>query len=710
MKLTPIYLRSLITEVLNEKLYGKLAILYTASKSPPEEYVPIVNGDIVDPGKVTGAVYGKGLYTVYDEKNSDMKTHTFSGKYGRYIYKIKQNISNFICFDEEPCIKVWGSSFSPYEQAIKAIGKTEVIKKERITIEEDFALFKKLPAKNGKYEDGTYSESVAKKFVKIFKGMMSGVMFTHDPEIDKDGSVCVVFDPSSSLIIEHGDLLGDTQKKLFATDKIEPIYDKIEDIEWTRADLSSSKTVSYKTPDTSRFDAKNKEQKINTDIFANDYHAFRELTNKKNGRTYEMYYPEIAEKTKSTQIATHIYFLTKRIPEEEISQPDSARPMLRRREYFESINSAIYKNKNFTFDHAVAMGWSLRRNQRASIKVGDYTQLSPKQMLIDAVVSRSPKTAENVKRAMDIHQEGLYGITQLLYPVNQIDEEIVKNVIIPHPYAEISGILKKVALEFPQLIKDGLLDIEYYYQYLRENVDNYDETIRETFPDTYENVLFYFLSSSKQEIVDNYMEQFQWRTHQQTEFVKNWNTWAAPFLIRIVLGNLKRLLSRLNNPDEAEEIYESTLRAVNQNTKVIELMDKRKSIDKSKGLEKQIIDKILDFPIPDGWEIITNDDLLSNILTINSSSKNSIDIYYEAKNKFLEFSFYIKPKGELKQILLNPDSLLPLNINEAEEALKDYMTPLLTERGLKPLDYVEISKSTQSKIPCYEYSCGHDEE
>ena len=147
------------------------------------------------------------------------------------------------------------------------------------------------------------------------------------------------------------------------------------------------------------------------------------------------------------------------------------------------------------------------------------------------------------------------------------------------------------------------------------------------------------------------------------------------------------------------------MRAVKQNPTFGDLADKRKNKEQSKGLEKQIVDKILDFPAPDGWEIITNDDLLSNIFVINNTSDSSIDISYEEEGKFLEFVFYIKPKGDLEQILLNPESSQPFDEQEAEKAFKDYINPFLAERGLEPLGYVDIIKSRNAKPPYYIYDC-----
>lgn len=118
------YLKSYIKHVLlQERVFGAQAIVYHGSKTPPNVMIPILLKDEFVAGGEQGAMYGPGLYTVYDE---DYSTRTFNGSYGDYVYKLKVNLYGFIIFDPDICKKVYGKKMSPMEQ-LEMLGHDDVI-------------------------------------------------------------------------------------------------------------------------------------------------------------------------------------------------------------------------------------------------------------------------------------------------------------------------------------------------------------------------------------------------------------------------------------------------------------------------------------------------------------------------------------------------------------------------------------------------------
>ncbi len=64
-------LRSLIREtLLTEEVYGAQAVVYHGTEADPEDLVSALLNDEFRPGEGGGSMYGKGLYTVYDLKET----------------------------------------------------------------------------------------------------------------------------------------------------------------------------------------------------------------------------------------------------------------------------------------------------------------------------------------------------------------------------------------------------------------------------------------------------------------------------------------------------------------------------------------------------------------------------------------------------------------------------------------------------------------
>lgn len=124
MRISERQLRKIISGLIVEKVFGAQAIVYHGSKTPPDVMIPILLKNEFMAGGEQGAMYGGGLYTVYDE---DKNTRTFRGDYGDYVYKLKVNLSGFIIFDQGVCKKVYGKKMSPMEQLIM-LGHEDVVR------------------------------------------------------------------------------------------------------------------------------------------------------------------------------------------------------------------------------------------------------------------------------------------------------------------------------------------------------------------------------------------------------------------------------------------------------------------------------------------------------------------------------------------------------------------------------------------------------
>lgn len=103
-----------IRKVLSEKVYGKIATVFHSSRAKPEDFIPLLVSGNFHPGGGAGAMYGPGLYTVFQLKGS--KTANFG--YGDNIYKLKLNLDGFLVLSVEICKKVYGRSLSLKDQLL----------------------------------------------------------------------------------------------------------------------------------------------------------------------------------------------------------------------------------------------------------------------------------------------------------------------------------------------------------------------------------------------------------------------------------------------------------------------------------------------------------------------------------------------------------------------------------------------------------------
>ena len=178
-------LRSLIREaLLTEEVYGAQAIVYHGTKADPRKLISALLNDEFAPGKGAGAMYGKGLYTVYDLKG----TQTESGGYGSHIIKLKLNLYGYIIFDPDVALRVYKAPLSIVEQA-QEVGLDEY-------------LVKKL--QGVKIDRGDFTSTAALAASKFLKGRVKGLVFTGR----NDGQVAVVYDPTTAVPISWKNVWG----------------------------------------------------------------------------------------------------------------------------------------------------------------------------------------------------------------------------------------------------------------------------------------------------------------------------------------------------------------------------------------------------------------------------------------------------------------------------------------------------------------------
>jgi hypothetical protein len=160
---------------LAEKVYGVQAFVYHGSRLPPEKFAEILINNDFKPGAGAGSLYGRGLYTVYDE---DKQSNTFSGDYGDYVYKLKVSLHECISFDSDITKLVYRQDITPAEQA-KILGKPKLAEKLKGIVQ----------------DAGGYTSNSAYIASKFLAGKVKGIVFTGR----KDGKVAVFYDSSTII-------------------------------------------------------------------------------------------------------------------------------------------------------------------------------------------------------------------------------------------------------------------------------------------------------------------------------------------------------------------------------------------------------------------------------------------------------------------------------------------------------------------------------
>ena len=170
-------IRSLIREtLLLEEVYGAQAVVYHGTKADPIALIDALLKDKFNAGQGAGAMYGKGLYTVYDLAG----TQTEKGNYGGHVIKLKVNLYGYIIFDPEIALKVYKRPLTPAEQA------------EEVGYSEDVV---RALGRVGPSRSGTFTSASALSVYKSLQYEVKGLVFTGE----NDGRVAVVYDPTTAV-------------------------------------------------------------------------------------------------------------------------------------------------------------------------------------------------------------------------------------------------------------------------------------------------------------------------------------------------------------------------------------------------------------------------------------------------------------------------------------------------------------------------------
>ena len=183
--------RSQIRNLINEAIYGKTAIVYHGSRTPPDELIKSFNAGGFQPGAGAGGLYGMGLYTVYDDKDLFV-SNTGTGAYGGYVYKFKTSLNNFLALNEDTCKLVHGKVLTVRQQLEKIKGvKTQIRDIENSNISQ---LLDRPPSPKDEL-----TGSIAKELSVYLMNDIVGMLFRGS----NDGYVCLIFDDANTYPVAH---------------------------------------------------------------------------------------------------------------------------------------------------------------------------------------------------------------------------------------------------------------------------------------------------------------------------------------------------------------------------------------------------------------------------------------------------------------------------------------------------------------------------
>ena len=169
-------LRSLIREtLLVEEVYGAQAVVYHGTEADPRALIDALLKDKFIAGAGSGAMYGKGLYTVYDLAG----TQTEKGNYGDHVIKLKVNLYGYIIFDPDTALKVYKRPLTPAQQAEEVGYSDDVVKALR----------------GVRTRKSRFTSDAAEKVHESLQYEVKGLVFTGE----SDGRVVVVYDPTTAV-------------------------------------------------------------------------------------------------------------------------------------------------------------------------------------------------------------------------------------------------------------------------------------------------------------------------------------------------------------------------------------------------------------------------------------------------------------------------------------------------------------------------------
>ena len=203
------YLRKIIREMLlQEEVYGKMAKVYHGSKTSPDIMIPAFIDDTFRPGAGSGAIFGRGLYTVYDLS----KSQTDKGEYGKYIYKLGVNLDGFISFDPDATNLIYGQNLTPADQAREAGYDVAIVE-----------ALDDLPLQKGKF-----TVDIALQASRSLRGQVKGIVFTDK----KYGRVVLVYDVSTVVPLSWKLAKSDVWNKI-DRDSLKPSIERFTSRVWS---------------------------------------------------------------------------------------------------------------------------------------------------------------------------------------------------------------------------------------------------------------------------------------------------------------------------------------------------------------------------------------------------------------------------------------------------------------------------------------------
>jgi len=224
-----------IKQILQEEVFGAQAFVYHGSSMIPSKFIEMFSSGQFSPGAGAGAMYGKGLYTVYELENSP----TSKGNYGDFVYKLKVNLNEFISFDNDVTKKIYKKDMSPGEQA-RHLGLDAIGKRLDKTMKD--------------VGDVEYTSAYALRASKYLSGNVKGIIFTGK----HDGKVAILYDADSAIITSSKFVYQDMTRDPKEWKRI-----STEDIKKTpQASKSAAGTWEKKKYDNDKFDDTNKLRKV----------------------------------------------------------------------------------------------------------------------------------------------------------------------------------------------------------------------------------------------------------------------------------------------------------------------------------------------------------------------------------------------------------------------------------------------------------------
>lgn len=201
MKITESHFNQYVRRVLQEEVFGAQAFVYHGSNTGPLAFAEMIEQNSFAPGLNAGSMYGKGLYTVYED---DRRYPTFRGDYGDFVYKLKVNLSGFLILDSDVCVKVNGKKMSLTEQLNKLGMQKQLSKLKKMWPTTDMWTLRGIPYEHVFEEDDlnarfkyAYTSDIAHILSEYLKNLIAGLVFTGR----RDGKVCLIYDPSTVVIM-----------------------------------------------------------------------------------------------------------------------------------------------------------------------------------------------------------------------------------------------------------------------------------------------------------------------------------------------------------------------------------------------------------------------------------------------------------------------------------------------------------------------------